>query len=65
MQVQALEESFSDFVAGHLQDDLKARGIIINREVQIRRSLPRTEGQKTDVRVDAIKRDAKMRYMIS
>jgi predicted NACHT family NTPase len=47
------EESFSDYVAAHLEEDLKVRGIIVNREVQIRRRLGDTPGQQTDIRVDA------------
>lgn len=48
------EEDFSEWVEQHLKDDLGASGIIVNREVQIRR---RTyaggqAGQRTDIRVD-------------
>lgn len=42
------ENDFSDYVRNHLDDDLKQRGIIVNREVEIRR------GALTDIRVDAI-----------
>lgn len=42
------EAAVSDLVQIHLEDDLKGRGIILNREVQIRR------GERTDIHVDAI-----------
>jgi len=42
------ENSFSDYVKIHLDDDIKQRGIIVNREVQIHRK------EKTDIHVDAI-----------
>jgi hypothetical protein len=48
------EETFiSDHVARHLESDLKNRGVVVNREVQIRR------GQETDIHIVAIaeKRD--------
>jgi predicted NACHT family NTPase len=44
------ENSLSDFVKLHLIDELRERGIIINREVKIQR------GQKTDIHVNAIKK---------
>ena len=44
------EESFiSDHVARHLENDLKSREIVINREVQIRK------GEETDIHVVAIR----------
>jgi hypothetical protein len=42
------EERFSDYVKRCLEDNLGPRGIILNREVEIRR------GQYTDLRVDAL-----------
>ena len=43
------EGCLSDYIARHLKDDLSLqRGIIVNREVQIRR------GQKTDIHIDAV-----------
>ena len=43
------EGHLSDYVARHLRDDLSTqRGIIVNREVQIRR------GQETDIHIDAV-----------
>ncbi len=51
------EEAFiSDHVKRHLDNDLRTRGIVVNREVQIRR------GQETDIHIVAIreKRDGSM-----
>lgn len=45
------ENDFSDYIKRHLDEDLTRRGIIINREVRIHR------GQKTDIHVDAVKKD--------
>jgi predicted NACHT family NTPase len=45
------EHQFSDFVKIHLDDDLKKRGIIVNREVRIHR------GERTDIHVDAVLQD--------
>ena len=42
------EEDFSDFIAGHLKDDLGGRGLILGREVQIHRK------ERTDIHIDAI-----------
>jgi len=41
------EDSLSDYIKIHLDDDLKKRGIVVNREVQIHRK------QRTDIHVDA------------
>ena len=43
------EEDLSDYVKNHFDDDLRDRGIVMGREVQIHR------GQKTDIHVDAVK----------
>lgn len=45
------EERLSDFIKDHLDADLRARGIIINREVVNRR------GDETDIRVETFKLD--------
>jgi len=45
------ENQFSDFVKIHLDDDLRQRGIIVNREVRIHR------GERTDIHVDAVVQD--------
>jgi hypothetical protein len=45
------EDSFARIVAQHFNDDLKGRGIVVNREVKVR------EGERTDIYVDAIAAD--------
>lgn len=45
-----VENDFSDYVKRHFDKDLKKRGVIINREVEIHR------GERTDIHVDAIVR---------
>jgi predicted NACHT family NTPase len=52
------ENRLSDYVKRHFDEDLKARGVIANREVEIRRSNGSTNGQRTDIHIDAITRDA-------
>lgn len=42
------ENTFSDYVKIHLEQDLKQRGIVLNREVRIHR------GQRTDIHVNAV-----------
>ena len=44
------ENRLSDYVKRHLEETLKKRGVIVNREVEIRR------GERTDIHVDAIVR---------
>jgi len=51
------ENRLSDYVKRHLEDDLKNRGVIANREVQIRRREGAFQGQNTDIHVDAIGKD--------
>jgi hypothetical protein len=49
------EEDISDYLARHLKRDLDERGIVINREVQIRRGRAgEMRGQDTDIHVDAV-----------
>lgn len=48
------EPDLSDRITRHLVDDLQERGIIVNREVKIRRGRPGFEGQQTDIYVDAM-----------
>jgi len=48
------EQDLADYVARHLDEDLKSRGIIVNREVQIRRGIGDGTGQRTDIHVDAV-----------
>lgn len=49
------EEDVSDYVARYLKKDLADRGVIINREVQIRQGRRgEMAGQSTDIHVDAV-----------
>jgi hypothetical protein len=48
------ENDLSNYIKRHLGKDLKERGIIANREVEIRRGEGSFEGQRTDIHVDAI-----------
>ena len=48
------ENAFSNYVKRHLDSDLKKRGIIVNREVEIRRGEGSGTGEQTDIHVDAI-----------
>jgi hypothetical protein len=52
------ETVFCDYVKRHLQDDLVARGVIVNREVEIRASRGSGTGARTDILVDAVARHA-------
>lgn len=57
------ENEFSDFVKLHLEEDLQSRGIIVNREVEIRRSHGNNQGERTDIQINAIsKNNAKMNW---
>ncbi|MCL4551977.1 MAG: hypothetical protein M1305_00250 [Candidatus Marsarchaeota archaeon] len=51
------ESALSDFVKIHLDDDLRQRGIVCNREVEIRRPRGSTPGERTDIQVSAFSRD--------
>ena len=51
------ENAFSDYVKRHLDSDLKKEGIIVNREVEIRRGEGSGTGERTDIHVDAIVKD--------
>lgn len=48
------ENAFSDYVKRFLERDLKSRGLIINREVEIRRSYGGSLGERTDIHIDAV-----------
>ncbi len=48
------EETFSDFVKWFLEQDLSRRGIVLNREVVIRRKEGARTGQRTDIHVEAV-----------
>jgi hypothetical protein len=48
------ENAFSDYVKRFLDKDLKSRGIIVNREVELRRNYGGSSGERTDIHVDAV-----------
>ncbi|MBD2666924.1 hypothetical protein B6N60_04923 [Richelia sinica FACHB-800] len=48
------ENSLSDYVARYLKNNIKNRGIILNREVEIRPLQGGSKGERTDIQVDAI-----------
>lgn len=48
------ENTFSDYVKLHLDRELKQRGIIVNREVEIRSNRGAAPGERTDIQVDAV-----------
>jgi predicted NACHT family NTPase len=48
------ENAFSDYVKRFLDRDLKSRGIVVNREVELRRSYGGNPGERTDIHVDAV-----------
>ena len=50
------ENGFSDYLKRHLEGDLKQRGIIANREVEIRRGEGSGKGERTDIHIDAVMR---------
>jgi predicted NACHT family NTPase len=50
------ENAFSDYAKRFLDRDLKSRGIIANREVELRRNTGGNPGQRTDIHVDAVTR---------
>ncbi|HXI26740.1 MAG TPA: hypothetical protein VNG71_23005 [Pyrinomonadaceae bacterium] len=51
------ENRFSDYVKRHFDEDLKGRGVVANREVQIRRGTGSVKGQATDIHIDAVTRN--------
>lgn len=48
------ENAFSDYVKRFLDRDVKSRGIIANREVELRRNYGGSPGERTDIHVDAV-----------
>lgn len=52
------EEAFSNYLKRHLMDDLSGRGIVVNREVEIRRSEGGRRGERTDLHVNAVRAGA-------
>ena len=53
------ENTFSSYVKRFLDRDLKQRGIIANREVELRPSQGGALGERTDVHIDAVIKNAK------
>jgi len=51
------EEEVSDYIKSHLEGDLKGRGLVANREVQILKGSGGTTGQDTDIYVQAASKD--------
>lgn len=51
------ENDLSDYVKSHLELDLVQRGVVLNREVQIRRKTGAEPGQQTDIHVNAISKE--------
>lgn len=47
------EDEASDYLHNRLKDLLQYRGLVVNREVQVRRESPSGIGERTDIRVDA------------
>jgi hypothetical protein len=47
------ENRFSDYVKSHLERDIRDRGIVVNREVEIRRGTGGAPGERTDIHVEA------------
>jgi predicted NACHT family NTPase len=48
------ENAFSDYVKRFLDKDLKSRGVVVNREVELRRNYGGSAGERTDIHVDAV-----------
>lgn len=47
------ENEFSDYIKQKLEEDLVGKGIIVNREVEIRKGYGDTKGERTDIHVNA------------
>jgi hypothetical protein len=52
------ELRISDYIKLHFERDIKARGIVVNREVEIRKGMGAAPGEVTDIHVDAIVKGA-------
>ncbi len=48
------ENEFSDYVVRHLRRDIQERGVVANREVEIRRGEGNAKGERTDIKIEAI-----------
>ena len=52
------ELRISDYIKLHFERDIEARGIVVNREVEIRKGMGAAPGEQTDIHVDAIVKGA-------
>jgi hypothetical protein len=50
------ENRLSDYVKRHLVRDLCERGVVINREVEIQRGAGENPGERTDIKIDAVRK---------
>lgn len=57
------ENRLSDYIKRHLDQDLNQRGVVINREVVIRRGTGDNDGERTDLHVNAVIRDQAKREL--
>jgi len=48
------EPRLSDYIKRHLERDIGGRGIVVNREVEIRGGAGSSPGERTDIHVDAV-----------
>jgi hypothetical protein len=51
------ETALSDYIKRRLEDDLNERGILLQREVEIRRSVGDGSGQRIDIRASTLQND--------
>ena len=49
-----IEVRISDYVKTHFDRDITDRGIVVNREVEIRKGTGPKPGEETDIHVDAV-----------
>lgn len=47
------EEDLSNYIKRHFDEDLKQKGVIANREVEIQRGRGDAQGERTDIHIDA------------
>jgi hypothetical protein len=53
-----VEDEISDYLANKLRDMVGGRAIVVNREVEVRRSVPTGIGERMDLQVDAVAGDS-------
>ena len=58
------EEEISDYISNRLRDRLTERHVVVNREVEVRRSQPTGFGERTDVQVQAVSLDGNERITL-